>query len=124
MNPKINWIGFSPYEFQIFPPFKQPVKHNFDSMFISNVEIKYGLDCGHYLYKPMHTLAQMMIIFFMVDNIYDITISPERLVVHSIYLKSTVLFREGTSALTLREFSDGITFTLYLYSSRLIEIQI
>ena len=94
-------------------------------MFISNVEIKYGLDCGHYLYKPKHTLAlMMMIFFFMVENIYDITISREWLVVHSIYLKSTVLFREGTSALTLREFSNGIIFTLYLYSSRFIEIQI
>ena len=115
LYPKIKWIGFSPYEFETFPPFKQPVKRNFDSMFISNVEIKYGLDCGHYLYKPKHTLARKMITFFMVENMYDITISRERLVVHSIYIKTTVLFRE---------FSNGITFTLYLYPSRFIEIQI
>ena len=32
-------------------------------MFISNAEIKYGLDCGHYLYKPKHTPARMMVIY-------------------------------------------------------------
>ena len=72
----------------------------------------------------VHPCANDYYYFFIVENIYDITVSEERLIVHSIYLKSTVLFREGTSALTLREFSNGTIFTPYLYPSRFIEIQI